>query len=156
MAEVHLKCRTCGVEGAKHVLWDEWINEDESVKAHLCFKCMTKEENDMFWEDCVCEKCKEPCKLQRHMVKAIRLINIFPLEDGKGHLYCQLCQIYILKGEEGVQKLKMGIIQEAVHAGGIAAKESAHSLFPFGEMFVMIIIPIVAAAYFILTNIESL
>jgi len=108
MAEVELKCRTCNASGPKNVLLDEWINEDGTITAHLCAKCMAKDENSIFWEDCVCEKCGKKCQIQRHHAISIRALNesgekVCPVGDnpdhpdcdGKAHLYCQICQMKI-------------------------------------------------------------
>lgn len=149
MAEEGPKCRTCGT--TKNVLLDEWVNEDGSVKAQLCAECMMKRENDMFWIDCVCENCGNNCKLQRHVVNAINKMNEEGIDlcsgecvhqdcDGKGHLYCQLCQIRSVEGEAGIARLKERVMADMAQDSGVHAREISN--WSCSDIILMSIIPV--------------
>lgn len=157
MAEKTPKCRTCDTTGTG-LLLDEWVNEDKTITARLCSKCIFKEENDMFWEDCICEECNVPCKLQRHFVIFIREMiesgkSLCKKEgcnhekcDVKAHLYCHLCQVRILEGAEGVKRLEGDVVKCMIYEDGQRAREAFNSPCSWIEFIVGFSIPVIALA----------
>lgn len=157
MAEDSWRCRTCGTED---VLVDEWTNEDGSIKAHLCVECMTKDENSMFWINCVCENCGEDCELQRHFVTRIHKMRKdgvkvctgckYPNCDGRPHFYCQVCQICFLEGEAGINRLKDKIARET--SLFLANQAKARSKWRCDDLLIAALIPLVIGGLLYVVN----